>query len=222
MSAGWADVDAFIADRLIGGDPALDAALARNAAEGLPAIDVSAAQGKLLHVLARGIGAWRILEVGTLGGYSTIWLARALPGHGVLVTLEIDPHHAEVARANLDAAGIGDKVEIRVGPAVETLSRMEAEGEGPFDLVFIDADKPNNVAYLKAALALTRPGGLVIVDNVVREGRVADTASGDAAVLGTRALFDAVAAEPRLTATAIQTVGSKGWDGFLIAVVDGE
>lgn len=222
MSAGWADVDAFIADRLIGGDPALDAALARNAAEGLPAIDVSAAQGKLLHVLARGIGAWRILEVGTLGGYSTIWLARALPGHGVLVTLEIDPHHAEVARANLDAAGIGDKVEIRVGPAVETLSRMEAEGEGPFDLVFIDADKPNNVAYLKAALALTRPGGLVIVDNVVREGRVADAASSDAAVLGTRALFDAVAAAPRLTATAIQTVGSKGWDGFLIAVVDGE
>ena len=222
MSVASAEVDAWIADRLIGGDPALDKALARNAAEGLPAIDVSAAQGKLLHVLARSIGAWRILEVGTLGGYSTIWLARALPDHGVLVTLEIDPHHAEVARANLDAAGIGDKVEIRVGPAVETLSRMETESEGPFDLVFIDADKPNNVAYLKAALALARPGALIIVDNVVREGRVTDASSTDAAILGTRALFDVVAAEPRLTATAIQTVGAKGWDGFMIAVVNDE
>ncbi|WP_300537618.1 O-methyltransferase [Sphingosinicella sp.] len=222
MSVASAEVDAWIADRLIGGDPALDKALARNAAEGLPAIDVSAAQGKLLHVLARSIGAWRILEVGTLGGYSTIWLARALPDHGVLVMLEIDPHHAEVARANLDAAGIGDKVEIRVGPAVETLSRMETESEGPFDLVFIDADKPNNVAYLKAALALARPGALIIVDNVVREGRVTDASSTDAAILGTRALFDVVAAEPRLTATAIQTVGAKGWDGFMIAVVNDE
>lgn len=222
MSAGWADVDAYIADHLIGDDAALDEVLARNAAEGLPAIDVSAAQGKLLHILARSIGAWRILEVGTLGGYSTIWFARALPGHGALVTLEIDPHHAEVARANIDAAGVGDKVEIRVGPAVETLSHMEAEGEGPFDLVFIDADKPNNVAYLKAALALARPGGLIVVDNVVREGRVTDASSADEAILGTRALFDAVAAEPRLSATAIQTVGAKGWDGFLIAVVDGK
>lgn len=222
MSVASAEVDAWIADRLIGDDPALDEALARNAAEGLPAIDVSPAQGKLLHILARSIGAWRILEVGTLGGYSTIWLARALPDHGVLVTLEIDPHHAEVARANLDAAGVGDKVEIRVGPAVEMLTRMEAEGEGPFDLVFIDADKPNNVAYLKAALAIARPGSLIIVDNVVREGRVTDASSTDAAILGTRALFDVIAAEPRLTATAIQTVGAKGWDGFMIAVVDDE
>lgn len=222
MSVASAEVDAWIADRLIGDDPALDEALARNAAEGLPAIDVSPAQGKLLHILARSIGAWRILEVGTLGGYSTIWLARALPDHGVLVTLEIDPHHAEVARANLDAAGVGDKVEIRVGPAVEMLTRMEAEGEGPFDLVFIDADKPNNVAYQKAALAIARPGSLVIVDNVVREGRVTDASSTDAAILGTRALFDVVAAEPRLTATAIQTVGAKGWDGFMIAVVNDE
>jgi len=222
MPTGWGEVDAWIAEHLIGDDTALGAALARNAAEGLPAIDVSAAQGKLLHVLARSIGAWRILEVGTLGGYSTTWLARALPGHGVLVTLEIDPHHAEVAQANLGAAGVGDKVEIRVGAALQTLSHMEAEGEGPFDLVFIDADKPNNVAYLKAALALARPGGLIVVDNVVREGRVIDAASTDPAVLGTCALFDAVAAEPRLTATAIQTVGAKGWDGFLIAVVDSE
>ncbi|WP_339708743.1 O-methyltransferase [uncultured Sphingosinicella sp.] len=222
MSVASAEVDAWIADRLIGDDPALDEALARNAAEGLPAIDVSPAQGKLLHILARSIGAWRILEVGTLGGYSTIWLARALPDHGVLVTLEIDPHHAEVARANLDAAGVGDKVEIRVGPAVEMLTRMEAEGEGPFDLVFIDADKPNNVAYLKAALAIARPGSLIIVDNVVREGRVTDASSTDAAILGTRALFDVIAAEPRLTATAIQTVGAKGWDGFMIAVVNDE
>ena len=222
MSVASAEVDAWIADRLIGDDPALDEALARNAAEGLPAIDVSPAQGKLLHILARSIGAWRILEVGTLGGYSTIWLARALPDHGVLVTLEIDPHHAEVARANLDAAGVGDKVEIRFGPAVEMLTRMEAEGEGPFDLVFIDADKPNNVAYLKAALAIARPGSLIIVDNVVREGRVTDASSTDAAILGTRALFDVIAAEPRLTATAIQTVGAKGWDGFMIAVVNDE
>jgi predicted O-methyltransferase YrrM len=222
MPVASAEVDAWIADRLIGDDPALDEALARNAAEGLPAIDVSPAQGKLLHILARSIGAWRILEVGTLGGYSTIWLARALPDHGVLVTLEIDPHHAEVARANLDAAGVGDKVEIRVGPAVEMLTRMEAEGEGPFDLVFIDADKPNNVAYLKAALAIARPGSLVIVDNVVREGRVTDASSTDAAILGTRTLFDVIAAEPRLTATAIQTVGAKGWDGFMIAVVNDE
>ena len=140
----------------------------------------------------------------------------------MLVTLEIDPHHAEVARANLDAAGVGDKVEIRVGPAVEMLTRMEAEGEGPFDLVFIDADKPNNVAYLKAALAIARPGSLIIVDNVVREGRVTDASSTDAAILGTRALFDVIAAEPRLTATAIQTVGAKGWDGFMIAVVNDE
>lgn len=222
MSAGWAEVDAYIADHLIGDDAALDEALARNAAQHLPSIDVSAVQGKLLHILARSIGAWRILEVGTLGGYSTIWLARALPGHGALVTLEIDPHHAEVARANVDAAGVGDKVEIRVGAAVETLSHMEAEGEGPFDLVFIDADKPNNVAYLKAALALARPGALIVVDNVVREGRVTDASSADEAILGTRALFNAVAAEPRLSATAIQTVGAKGWDGFLIAVVDAE
>jgi predicted O-methyltransferase YrrM len=222
MPVASAEVDAWIADRLIGDDPALDAVLARNAAEGLPAIDVSPAQGKLLHILARSIGAWRILEVGTLGGYSTIWLARALPDHGVLVTLEIDPHHAEVARANLDAAGVGDKVEIRVAPAVEMLTRMEAEGEGPFDLVFIDADKPNNVAYLKAALAIARPGSLVIVDNVVREGRVTDASSTDAAILGTRTLFDVIAAEPRLTATAIQTVGAKGWDGFMIAVVNDE
>jgi predicted O-methyltransferase YrrM len=222
MPVASAEVDAWIADRLIGDDPALDEALARNAAEGLPAIDVSPAQGKLLHILARSIGAWRILEVGTLGGYSTIWLARALPDHGVLVTLEIDPHHAEVARANLDAAGVGDKVEIRVGPAVEMLTRMEAEGEGPFDLVFIDADKPNNVAYLKAALAIARPGSLIIVDNVVREGRVTDASSTDAAILGTRVLFDVIAAEPRLTATAIQTVGAKGWDGFMIAVVNDE
>lgn len=222
MSAGWAEVDAYIADHLIGDDAALDEALARNAAQHLPSIDVSAAQGKLLHILARSIGAWRILEVGTLGGYSTIWLARGLPGHGALVTLEIDPHHAEVARANIDAAGVGDKVEIRVGAAVETLSHMEAEGEGPFDLVFIDADKPNNVAYLKAALALARPGGLIVVDNVVREGRVTDASSADEAIIGTRALFNAVAAEPRLSATAIQTVGAKGWDGFLIAVVDAE
>ncbi len=214
-------VDDYIVDRLFTPDPALDAALVANVAAGLPTIDVSAAQGKMLHLFAGMAGARRILEVGTLGGYSTTWLARALPADGRLVTCEIDPHHAATARANLDQAGVGDRVEIRIGPAVETLAAMVAGGEGGFDFIFIDADKPNNVAYLKAALALGRPGATIVVDNVVRGGRVADPTSTDPSVIGSRALFDAVAAEPRLTATAIQTVGAKGWDGFLLARLDG-
>jgi predicted O-methyltransferase YrrM len=221
MTTEWDRVDAYIAGHLLGGDSALAAALAANEAAGLPAIDVSAPQGKMLHLLARMAGARRILEVGTLGGYSTIWLARALPEGGRLVTLELEPHHGEVARANIARAGLGDRAEVRVGPAVHSLAAMIDAGEGPFDLVFIDADKPSNVAYLEAALALTRPGSTIIVDNVVREGGVLDAHSGDLRIDGTRALFEAVAAEPRLSATAVQTVGTKKWDGFLLAVVNG-
>ena len=215
----WTAVDEYIVGHLIGTDPVLDATLAANEAGGLPAIDVSAAQGKMLHLLARMVGARRILEVGTLGGYSTIWLARALPEGGRLVTLELEPHHADVARANIAAAGFADKVDIRTGPATDSLDAMAAAGEGPFDLIFIDADKPSNVAYLRAAIALGRPGTTIIVDNVVREGGVLEVDSDDDRIRGTRALFEAVAAEPRLSATAIQTVGTKKWDGFLLAVL---
>lgn len=217
--AAWTAVDDYIVGHLIGTDPVLDAALAANHAGGLPAIDVSAAQGKMLHLLARMAGARRILEVGTLGGYSTIWLARALPEGGTLVTLELEPHHAEVARGNVVAAGLADRVDIRVGPAVETLDAMMSAGEGPFDLIFIDADKPSNVSYLRAAIALGRPGATIIIDNVVREGGVLDADSDDDRIQGTRALFEAVAAEPRLSATAVQTVGAKKWDGFLLAML---
>lgn len=214
-----AAVDAYIVERLIPADAALGAALAANADAGLPSIDVSAAQGKMLHLFARMVGARRILEVGTLGGYSTIWLALALPDEGRLVTLEIDSHHAAVARANIDRAGVGDRVEIRIGRAIDTLAAMITAGETVFDFVFIDADKPSNVAYLEAVLALVSPGATIVIDNVVRSGAVTDASSADPAVQGTRALFDAVAAEPRLTATAIQTVGAKHWDGFLLARV---
>lgn len=214
----WTEVDDYVAGKLLGRDPALDAALAANEAGGLPAIDVSAVQGKFLHLLALATGAKRILEVGTLGGYSTIWLARALGEGGRLVTLELDPHHAEVARGNVDRAGIGDRVDIRVGPAADALAAMVAAGEGPFDLVFIDADKPGNPIYFDHAVALSRPGTTIIVDNVVRDGGVLDS-RGDAAIRGTRALFDALAGDNRVTATALQTVGAKKWDGFVMAVV---
>jgi len=217
--AGWIAVDDYIVGHLLEPDAALDAALAANAAGGLPAIDVSAAQGKMLHLFARMAGARRILEVGTLGGYSTIWLARALPEGGRLVTLELEPNHAEVARANIAAAELADRVDVRTGPAIETLDSMIAAGEGPFDLIFIDADKPSNVAYLRAAIALGRPGTVIVVDNVVRDGGVVDAASSDPGIQGTRDLFEAIAAEPRLSATAVQTVGAKKWDGFLLAVL---
>ena len=219
QDARWAAVDAWVEARLLGPDPALAAALADSAAAGLPDIAVAPVQGKLLQLLATVMGARRMLEVGTLGGYSTIWLARALPEDGRLVTLELDPHHAAVARANLGRAGLGAKVEVRVGPASDSLAAMVAAGEGPFDLVFIDADKPSNVAYLRHALALSRAGTTIIVDNLIREGALIDADNADPRVLGTRALFDAVAAEPRLTATATQTVGAKKWDGFLLALV---
>ncbi|PWB80944.1 MAG: methyltransferase [Methylocystaceae bacterium] len=219
-SDNWTAVDDYISNRLIGADPVLDEALRANAAGGLPAIDVSAPQGKLLHLLARSVKARKILEVGTLGGYSTIWLARALAEGGRLVTLELEQQHAAVAAANLTRAGLRDLVDIRVGPALDALPKLESEGAGPFDLAFIDADKPNNANYFAWALKLSRPGSLIIVDNVVRNGAVADAASPDENVKGARALFDALAAEPRVTATAVQTVGSKGWDGFAIAVVN--
>lgn len=215
----WTAVDDYIAGHLLGDDPVQAATLAANAAGGLPEIDVSATQGKMLHLFARMAGARRILEVGTLGGYSTIWLARALPGGGTLVTLELDPHHAAVAGANIARAGFADRVDVRVGPAVDTLAAMVAAGEPPFDLIFIDADKPSNVAYLNAALALSRPGTTIVVDNVVREGGILDASGVDDRIEGSRRLFEAVAAEPRLSATAVQTVGAKKWDGFLLALV---
>lgn len=215
----WSAVDDYIADHLLGDDPALDAALAANAAGGLPAIDVSAVQGKMLSLLARGMGARRILEIGTLGGYSAIWLARALPQGGRLVTLELVPHHAEVARANLERAGLADRVELRVGPAQETLDRMIEGGEEPFDFIFVDADKEGYPDYFRTAMALSRPGTMLVFDNVVREGDILDPDHPDPRVQGTRALFEAMAAEPRIDATAVQTVGVKKWDGFALALV---
>ncbi|WP_323117900.1 O-methyltransferase [Burkholderia alba] len=214
----WTEVDAYLVDRLASPDPALDHALAANHAAGLPPHDVAPNQGKLLHLFARMIGARRILEIGTLGGYSTIWLARALPEGGRVVTLEADPAHARVARANLEHAGVAHAVELRVGPALDSLSALPADA--PFDLIFIDADKPNNPAYLEWALKLSRPGTVIIGDNVIRDGGVLDPAHPDPSVQGVRRFFDAIANEPRLSATAIQTVGSKGWDGFAIAVVN--
>jgi predicted O-methyltransferase YrrM len=215
----WTAVDAYITESLVGSDHALDAALESNAAAGLPSIDVAPNQGKLLHLLALTKGARRILEIGTLGGYSTTWLARALPPDGHLVTLELDPKHAQVAGANLDRAGLSGKVEIRIGPAVKSLAKLKEEGVDPFDLIFIDADKPNNPVYLDWALELASLGSLIVIDNVVRDGEIVDAASTDPAVQGVRTLFEKMAAEPRLSATAIQTVGSKGYDGFAMAVV---
>ncbi|MEE1818336.1 O-methyltransferase [Streptomyces sp. SP18ES09] len=217
----WIAVDDYFTDTIAPGDDALTAALAASTAAGLPEIAVAPNQGKLLHLLAATQGARNILEIGTLGGYSTIWLARALPADGRLTTLEYDPAHADVARANIARAGLDKIVEVRTGAALETLPVLETEGAGPFDLVFIDADKANNPHYVTWALKLSRPGSLIIVDNVVREGRVATEQPGDAAVTGTRAMFDLIAAEPRLDATAIQTVGTKGYDGLLLARVTG-
>jgi predicted O-methyltransferase YrrM len=211
----WREVDDYITGLLLPSDPALDAALAANRAADLPPIDVSPAQGKLLHLLARAMSARSVLEVGTLGGYSTIWLGRALPPGGRLVTLEREPRHAAVATANIARAGLADVVEIVVGPALDTLPTLD----GPFDLVFIDADKPSNADYLAHALRLSRPGTVIVVDNVVRGGRVVDQTDHDPAVVGSRRLTEALAAEPRLSATEVQTVGSKGHDGFALAVV---
>lgn len=217
MGERWQAVDDYIAEKLLGADDALAATLANNEAQGLPPIDVSAAQGKMLFLLAQVAGAKRILEIGTLGGYSTIWLARALPEDGRLVTLELEAHHAAVARANLDRAAVSAKVDIRVGPAGESLAAMT--DEAPYDFVFIDADKQSNALYVAEAIRLGRSGTTIIVDNVVREGGVLDADSDDERIAGTRALFDMLSADPRLDATAIQTVGAKKWDGFVLARV---
>lgn len=218
--AQWTAVEQYISDMLIPSDPVLDRALEAREEAGLPAIDVTPNHGKLLHILARMVNARAILEIGTLAGYSTIWLARALAPGGRLVTLEIDPAHAEVARANIAHAGLADSVDLRLGRALDTLPTLGDEGTA-FDLVFIDADKESNADYFAWALKLSRPGSVIVVDNVVRDGAVADAASTDPLVLGVRRLNERIAAEPRVTATAIQTVGSKGYDGFTIAVVTG-
>ena len=219
----WSAVDRYICDQLIPPDPVLDAALAASDAAGLPPITISANQGKVLQLLARVQGARRILELGTLGAYSTIWLARALPPDGRLVTLEADIRYAEVARANIQAAGLSDVVELRVGPALETLPELAAEGD-PFDLIFIDADKRNYPSYLEWSLKLSRPGTLIVADNVVGAGVILDAGATEGwreehAVEGIRGLYRFLSAEPRLSATAIQTVGARGYDGFALARV---
>lgn len=207
-------VDEYIVEALLDRDEVLDQALSDARAAGLPMINVAPNQGKMLQILAEMVQARRILEIGTLGGYSAIWLARALPADGRLVTLEYEPKHAEVARRNIERAGLGDRVEVQVGAALELLPHLQ----GPFDFIFIDADKPSNPDYFDWALKLTRPGGVIVVDNVIRSGGVANP-KGDASVRGTRRMNEMIAAEPRVSATAVQTVGSKGWDGFCLVRV---
>lgn len=216
----WASVDDYIVEALFDAAPALDAVLAANHDHGLPAIDVSPAQGKLLSLLARMQGAKKVLEIGTLGGYSTIWMARALPVDGKVVTLELDPHHASVARSNFERAGVSDRVELRVGPALQSLAALAAENAGPFDFIFIDADKPNNPHYLSWAMRLSRPGTVIVCDNVIRDGAVVNEDGRDANVEGARAAFSFIGGDKRLEGTAIQTVGAKGYDGFAIAIVN--
>ena len=218
--ATWEAVDEYLSETLARPDAVLEAALDDSEAAGLPAISVSPPQGKFLHLLARIQGARNILEIGTLGGYSAIWLARALPpGGGRLITLEVDANHAKVARANLARAGLANVVQVRLGRAIDTLPELEREGAGPFDFIFIDADKPSNPEYFAWALKLSRRGTVIVVDNVVRKGAVADAASADAAVQGVRRLNLMMAGEPRVSATALQTVGGKGYDGFAVALV---
>lgn len=215
----WSAVDDYVVENLLPADTVLEAALRSNRDRGLPAIDVSPAQGKLLYLLARMNKAKRILEIGTLGGYSSIWLARALPEDGRLVTLELDPHHADVARINFRMAGLADRIDLRVGPALQSLEDLGKEGVQPFDLVFIDADKPNNPNYLRWAMRLSKPGTVIMCDNVIRDGAVLDTGGQDPNVEGARAAFSFMAKEAGLEATAIQTVGAKGYDGFAVAIV---
>ena len=215
----WSAVDNFLSGMVVPPDPSLEGAIQASEAAGLPAIQVSPLQGKLLHLIAVVRGARSILEIGTLGGYSTIWLARALRPGGRLITLEIDPKHAEVARANLMRAGLERVVDVRLGPALDTLPRLERENAGPFDLVFIDADKPSNPEYFSWAMKLTRPGSVIVVDNVVRDGEVANLANTEANVVGSRRVLEAMGAEPRVSATVLQLVGVKGYDGMAIALV---
>ena len=214
-------VDAFVGETLAEHDEALQAALDAAEAAGLPQIQVSPPQGKLLQLLARMVGARTVLEFGTLGGYSAILLARVLPAGGRLITLEANADYAEVARASIERAGMGERVELRVGPALETLPALEGDGAGPFDFTFIDADKVNTPDYFAWALERTRPGGLIVADNVVRDGSLADAASPDPATKAQRRLHELLATEPRVAATTIQTVGSKGYDGFTVALVEG-
>jgi predicted O-methyltransferase YrrM len=215
----WMDVDRYAEARLAPTDPALDAALARSEAGHLPAINVTASLGKLLQLLGRTLGARAILEIGTLGAYSTIWLARALPPGGRLVTIEVDPDVAAIAKANIAGAGLADVVELRVGRALDELPRIEADARGPFDLIFIDADKPGTPQYVEWAIRLSRPGSLIIVDNVVRAGALADEKNDDPRVRAMRQVVDQIGRDSRLSATLTQTVGSKGYDGFILAVV---
>jgi predicted O-methyltransferase YrrM len=221
----WDAVDRHIIDHLLEPDTVLDSALRDSDAAGLPPIAVTAPQGKLLHLLMRIAGARTVLELGTLGGYSTIWLARALPADGCLLTLEANPDYAKVAQANIARAGLDAIVEMRIGPALDTLPQLAAEGRGPFDAIFIDADKQNYPGYFEWALKLSRPGTLIIGDNVVRGGAILDPVakdpSGDGVVPGVRHFYEMLAAEPRVSATAIQTVGAKGYDGFALALVTG-
>ncbi len=218
----WTAVDEFLGDVVLGEDPVLQAALDATTTSGLPQIQVSPLQGRLLTLLARVAGARSVLEVGTLAGYSTICLGRALPSDGELVTLEVDPRHAEVARANITRAGLDGVVDIRVGAALETLRNLESEGHAPFDLVFIDADKVNSPGYFEWGMKLGHPGTVIVVDNAVRRGTVVDAQSDDQDVVGTRAVLEMMGRESRVSATVIQTVGSKGYDGFALAVVRGE
>ena len=218
MQETWAAVDRYFGDRLAPADEALTQCIEANREAGLPSIDVPALLGKFLDLMVRISGARDVLEIGTLGGYSTLWMARALPPGGRVVTLEIDAHHAELARQNLEQAGVMERVDIRIGPAVESLTRSAAAGER-FELIFIDADKKSIPEYLEWSLNLSRPGTVIVVDNVVRDGKVLDAESGDADIQGVRAMTEMIAAHPRLSATAIQTVGARGYDGFAMAVV---
>jgi predicted O-methyltransferase YrrM len=218
----WTAVDRYLTELLVPPDPALDEALEDSAASGLPLINVSPCLGKLLFLLAKLAGARRILEIGTLGGYSAIWLARALPPGGRLVTLELDARYAAVARRNFARAGLSDVIDLRLGPALDTLPQLASAGVSPFDLVFIDADKRSYSEYLSWAIRLARSGTLIVADNVVRQGAIIDASSDDAGVIGVRRFNAAVAADPRLTATAIQTVGVKGYDGFAVVLVTGD
>jgi predicted O-methyltransferase YrrM len=218
----WTAVDRYVSEVIVPSDPSLDAALAASDAAGLPSIQVSAPQGKFLSLLATIRGARKILELGTLGGYSTIWLARALPAGGRLITLEAEPKHAEVARSNIARAGLSEVVQVRLGRAIDTLPLLAQEGAGPFDLVFIDADKANIPEYFEWSLKLTRPGSVIVVDNVVRKGNVIDPTTTDVNVLGVRRFNQLLAKTKRVSATTVQTVGSKGYDGFTLAVVTGE
>jgi predicted O-methyltransferase YrrM len=215
----WRQVDQYFANALIAPGDGFSAALDANHKADLPAIDVTALQGKFLEILVRAINARRVLEIGTLGGYSTLWLARALPRDGLIVTLELEPRHAEVARHNLEAAGLAHRVELRIGPAAETLATLVEEHAAPFDFIFIDADKASYPEYLRWSMKLSRPGALIVADNVVRDGKVIDAESPDPNIQGVRRFTELIGAEPRLSTTVLQTVGSKGYDGFAISVV---